>query len=190
MAVDFGFLTVLAPGSPGLELWDGNAWAPVEPREGALIINSGDLLSMVSKLLGVAKRASRSPRGAGHRWLLPLVAPPRHQPLAERSLQHCHVHGRQQRLGRLRLVRSHSVGTDDRGATPALEVRCDIPGHRVHCSCIIVTNSSCKAKCMRSQRRVRVGGEARAQSRTASDQRRASYGRPRAWRKQWHCPTA
>ncbi|KAI5481238.1 hypothetical protein MNV49_004858 [Pseudohyphozyma bogoriensis] len=44
---DFGLITLLATsGAPGLELWTGTAWVPVEPVEGAYIVNVGDMLAL------------------------------------------------------------------------------------------------------------------------------------------------
>ncbi|KAK4701733.1 hypothetical protein P7C70_g4494, partial [Phenoliferia sp. Uapishka_3] len=44
---DFGLLTLLATsGAPGLEVFDGKTWIPLEPAEGTFVVNVGDLLAL------------------------------------------------------------------------------------------------------------------------------------------------
>jgi hypothetical protein len=46
---DFGFTTLLATnGTPGLEVYSQGSWHPVEPEQGAFIVNIGDALSRLS----------------------------------------------------------------------------------------------------------------------------------------------
>ncbi|KAI5480194.1 hypothetical protein MNV49_001522 [Pseudohyphozyma bogoriensis] len=46
---DFGFTTLLATsGEPGLELYFEDSWHPIEPEEGAFILNIGDCLSRMT----------------------------------------------------------------------------------------------------------------------------------------------
>ncbi|KAM0790832.1 hypothetical protein ACM66B_004677 [Microbotryomycetes sp. NB124-2] len=44
---DFGLITLLATsGTPGLELFTGGEWVPIEPAAGSFVVNVGDMLSL------------------------------------------------------------------------------------------------------------------------------------------------